>query len=197
MANQNVDSTYILLHKMAKNWSQKIQVAGKSKPLVQNCPFSRMLTLKCMVLIGETAMGVWPPIWATPTTIWMVNHYSQRPNGGYICVCLYLFSSALTWKSISFIVKDQQPSIIFSSMDNRLAQKLATYHKKCTIHHKVLPQSAFMLHGAVYHQIKPLLNLSRNTLVIREALRLTWRKKYEHSELPKLLLYNVRSCLVH
>ena len=86
----------------------------------------------------------------------------------FLRICLF----ASTLKLILFIMKDQCPFIIFFSMDNPLAQK-ATYHKKCTIHHKALPQSAFMLHRAVYHQIKPLLNLSRNTLVIREALRLT------------------------
>ena len=71
---------------------------------------------------------------------------------------------------IDFIHRHQ--SLIFF-LYGQSSHTKATYHKKCTIHHKALPQSAFMLLRAVYHQIKPLLNLSRNTLVIRIAPRLT------------------------
>ena len=53
---------------MAKKLIHKIQIIVNSDPLVENVPFSHILVLKCMGLIGKIELRECPSNRATPHT---------------------------------------------------------------------------------------------------------------------------------
>ena len=64
-------------------------MSANFEQLEQNRPFSHILTLKCMGLIGTNDCGRGPPIVATPPPQkWSIATVRSQPADTYACVCI-------------------------------------------------------------------------------------------------------------